>query len=372
MSDSRSTAKNNLLDDMLGDFLDESDQLIAQLNENLLQLDEWVQTLGADHHERCEENLLNEMFRAAHSLKGLSGMLGLSDINQLTHKIENVFDAASQDQLTFTRDVTDLIFMGVDQLVAMVGLLKEPGGEPVDCDAVLESIRRILQKAGAERKLGTQADAQQAFDAGLGDVWRRHRSTAPRTLRTPNTSHSDTVSVHSLADPLEDSKTTSNIPQKYLSMFVDEADASLEGLSSGLLALEGGHGRECAPTPPRDRAQGQRLSRVRGLESPRQAGTLHGGLAGRSRVVRRDARSSRSRRVTQVHRRAAAAHRGLEKWRRPARSAGAVGQLRCCAARGRGLAAAGTNVCRSRDVPARPDVRHAESSIDLRKAYQVG
>ena len=34
------------------------------------------------------------MFRSAHSLKGLSAMLGLTDINHLTHKIENVFDAA--------------------------------------------------------------------------------------------------------------------------------------------------------------------------------------------------------------------------------------------------------------------------------------
>ncbi|MHB8974731.1 MAG: chemotaxis protein CheA [Pirellulaceae bacterium] len=236
MSDPRSTAKNNLLDDMLGDFLDESDQHIAQLNKNLLQLDEWVQTLGADHHERCEENLLNEMFRAAHSLKGLSGMLGLNDINQLTHKIENVFDAARQDQLTFTRDVTDLIFMGVDQLVAMVELLKEPGGEPVDCDAVLEAIRRILQKAGAERKLGTQADAQRVFDVEPVGI------QAPTTTAATETA-SETASAPP-ADPLEGLQDDANIPQKYLSMFVDEAEVSLEGLSSGLLALEGGHGIE--------------------------------------------------------------------------------------------------------------------------------
>ena len=109
------------------------------------------------------------MFRSAHSLKGLSAMLGLTDINHLTHKIENVFDAAHHDQLSITPDVTELMFMGLDQLTAMVGLLKEPGGEPVDCDAVLEAIRRMLQTAGAEKKQTTQADAERAMASATGE-----------------------------------------------------------------------------------------------------------------------------------------------------------------------------------------------------------
>jgi len=107
MSDSQPETKNELLDSLLGDFLDESDQLLTQLNANMLQLDEWVQALDEDHHHRCDDGLLNEMFRAAHSLKGLSAMLGLTDINHLTHKIENVFDAARHDELSITRDVTE-------------------------------------------------------------------------------------------------------------------------------------------------------------------------------------------------------------------------------------------------------------------------
>ncbi|MHB8864231.1 MAG: Hpt domain-containing protein, partial [Pirellulaceae bacterium] len=232
MSDSPSAANKNLLDDLLGDFLDESDQLLAQLNKNLLQLDEWVQALDAEHHERCDETLMNEMFRAAHSLKGLSGMLGLSDINQLTHKIENVFDAARQDQLIITRDVTDLVFMGVDQLIAMVGLLKEPGGEPVDCEVVLNAIRRVLQKAGAEKKLGTQADAQHFFEAEAP-------GGPPAPEMPPGATDMPAAEPALPLDSLEGVKDEANIPEKYLSMFVDEAEASLEGLTRGLMALEG-------------------------------------------------------------------------------------------------------------------------------------
>ena len=56
MSNSQPCAKNDLLDELLGDFLDESDQLLATLSENLLQLDEWVQrtarTSGNDARRR--------------------------------------------------------------------------------------------------------------------------------------------------------------------------------------------------------------------------------------------------------------------------------------------------------------------------------
>ncbi len=98
MSDSEAMVRDEMFDSLLGDFLDESGQLLDQLNDNLLQLDEWVQALDEDHKQRCDDELMNEMFRSAHSLKGLSAMLGLSDINHLTHKVENVFDAARKDE----------------------------------------------------------------------------------------------------------------------------------------------------------------------------------------------------------------------------------------------------------------------------------
>ena len=107
MSDSASAPQDDLLSAMLGDFLDESGQLLAELNDRMLQLDEWVRALGDDHREPCDSELLNDMFRAAHSLKGLSGMLGLEDVYTLTHKIENVFDAARRNELTVNADVTE-------------------------------------------------------------------------------------------------------------------------------------------------------------------------------------------------------------------------------------------------------------------------
>ncbi len=220
MSDSLQDSQNDLLESLLGDFLDESDQLLTQLNENLLQLDEWVQALDADHGETCDAELLNEMFRAAHSIKGLSGMMGLTDINTLTHKIENVFDAARNDQLTVNRDVVDLAFMGVDQLTALVELLKDPDGDPVDCDTVLEGIRQLLRSAGAEKKQSSQADAENA----LSDL-----PSAP---------------IPEIPDPLEDLHDETDISEKYVAIFIDETETGLDELSATLLALEGEEGSQ--------------------------------------------------------------------------------------------------------------------------------
>ena len=77
---------------------------------------------------QCDPALLNEMFRSAHSLKGLSAMLGLTDINNLTHKIENVFDAARKNELAVNGDVTELVFMGLDQLTAPDRPIERAGG----------------------------------------------------------------------------------------------------------------------------------------------------------------------------------------------------------------------------------------------------
>ena len=245
MSDSPPDIQDDLLSSLLSDFLDESDQLLAQLNENLLQLDTWAESLDEDHHQRCDEDLLNEMFRAAHSLKGLSAMLGLSDINHLTHKIENVFDAARKDELTINGDVVDLMFLGLDQLTALVELLKEPDGDPVDCDAVLEGIRQLLQSAGVERARTSQADAEQALAMHAPDAPESSAPDAPVESppdRTdPGPPDSDGAPE---TDPLADVTDEEEISDRYLSIFIDETELSLDDLTGTLLALEDGGERD--------------------------------------------------------------------------------------------------------------------------------
>lgn len=236
MSDSESVVRDELFDSMLGDFLDESGQLLDRLNENLLQLDEWVRSLGDDHRQRCDEELLNEMFRSAHSLKGLSAMLGLGDVNNLTHRIENVFDAARKDDLVVDGNVVEMMFQGVDRLVSLVGALKEPDTEPVECDSVIESICRLLQTAGVERRQSSQEDAERALSS-----IRDEAATESAPGASQDASRNDPAPA---ADPFENLEDEAEISDKYCSIFIDETEQSLNGLTEMLLALEGEGSRE--------------------------------------------------------------------------------------------------------------------------------
>ena len=261
MSNSEPVARDEFFDSLLGDFLDESGQLLDRLNENLLQLDDWVRSLADGHQQRCDDELMNEMFRSAHSLKGLSGMLGLGDINGLTHKVENVFDAARKDELVIDGDVVELMFQAVDRLVSLVDVLREPDTEAVECESVIRSIGELLQRAGADRGQTSQEDAERALREELAALaGQATEETTPgpveeSTDATPNepstpvalTSSDEmpsatvTPTVRDFFENLEDE----HDPQsKYLSIFIDETELSLDNLTETLLTLEGGSNLE--------------------------------------------------------------------------------------------------------------------------------
>ncbi len=253
MSDTEAVARDEFFESLLGDFLDESGQLLDQLNENLLQLDDWVRALDENHAERCDDDLMNGMFRSAHSLKGLSAMLGLADINDLTHKVENVFDAARKDELFISGDCVELMFQAVDRLVAMVDALKDPDGGPVCCGEVLEGIGSLLQTAGVERKQSSQADAENALadlvdnapepDPEPAADGEQSASTPERTEQTVAPPVEEI-----LVDPFAEIQNEEEISTKYLGIFIDETEMAIDSLTETLLALEGGGDRDSIST----------------------------------------------------------------------------------------------------------------------------
>ncbi len=277
MSSWDAAQKDELFESLLGDFLDESGELLQRLNDNLLELDEHVRNLEAEEQQvDVEADLLNEMFRAAHSLKGLSAMLGLDQINSLTHRIENVFDAARRNELALTPDVVELVFQAVDRVAALVELLRDPEGEPVDCEPIIESIQKVLRAAGAERQHLTGAAAQKAAEAAAaeghaesadgsepeqvsqaeppaGQVEQVEEATpepAADSARQPaadqppaspadaNNETGSSPAAEPQEDPFEGIEDEAEIDGKYLTIFIDEAELTLDQFCETLLACE--------------------------------------------------------------------------------------------------------------------------------------
>lgn len=259
-------ARDEFVDSLLGDFLDESTQLLERLNENLLQLDAWVRSLAEGQSARCEDSLMNDMFRSAHSIKGLSAMLGLHEINHLTHKIENVFDAARRDELPITVDVVELMFQATDRLSAQVEGLRTPESPAVDCSAVISGIQCLFSATGTERKQTTQADAERALSEELTVLAREAAELDAQQVATTSTiAFEPRVDVNSeqtaktaqvafartgatlmpaLQDLFAGVADDTQVPTKYLSIFIDETELALDDLTEGLLAVECDDGRD--------------------------------------------------------------------------------------------------------------------------------
>ncbi len=91
-------------------FIEESKEHLQACNEHLLELEK----------NPTDISIVNEVFRSAHTLKGMSATMGYEDIANLTHKMENVLDEIRNLRLQVTPELLDVVFIAVDQLEEMV------------------------------------------------------------------------------------------------------------------------------------------------------------------------------------------------------------------------------------------------------------
>ncbi|MBA4106483.1 MAG: hypothetical protein C0485_12060 [Pirellula sp.] len=230
---------DQLMDDILGDFLDESTELLQALNARLLQLDEFTQLPDETRPSHPCPDLLNEMFRAAHSLKGLSGMLRLDNVNGLTHRMENLLDAARNLELTITAETVDVFFKAVDRLEAMIDALRAEEEDAGDSQEVIEAIERMLAREGVLKQQASAEEIARRFAQGMAEA------SAPAVAETPTPSvavEAAAVPVATLPvvdandDPLADVRDDEDVPPKYLAIFLDESEMTLDDLSETLVA----------------------------------------------------------------------------------------------------------------------------------------
>lgn len=118
-------------------FLDESGEHLQRLNELLLELEK----------EPGNKDLLNEIFRIAHTLKGMSATMGFDSMAELTHQMEDVLDKLRNDELEPSPDIVDILFECLDTLEAMVDEIGDTGKCSVDASSIIDRLRRF---AGAE------------------------------------------------------------------------------------------------------------------------------------------------------------------------------------------------------------------------------
>src|SRR3990172_2033406 len=91
-------------------FVDEAMESIAEIEDGLLQLEKNPE----------DRELINTVFRAAHTIKGSSGSIGLGDISRFTHAVEEVLDSVRQGRLDAGKECITVILSASDLIKEMV------------------------------------------------------------------------------------------------------------------------------------------------------------------------------------------------------------------------------------------------------------
>lgn len=114
-------------------FIDESKEHLQTINEQLLELEKAPEDMS----------IVNEIFRSAHTLKGMSATMGFEDLANLTHQMENVLDGIRNHKITVTSEILDVVFQAVDHLEAMITSIAEGGDGKRDVEEIVEQLKRI-------------------------------------------------------------------------------------------------------------------------------------------------------------------------------------------------------------------------------------
>mgnify|MGYP002647868305 CR=1 FL=1 len=133
-------------------FIDETKEHLQNLNELLLVLEK----------EPEDKATINEIFRAAHSLKGMAGTMGYKRMQNLTHNMENVFSEIRNDKMKVTASLVDTLFQCLDALEAYLSNIQETSDEGTeDNEAIIKLLNEFLATEGNIAPQ-TQTEAQPA------------------------------------------------------------------------------------------------------------------------------------------------------------------------------------------------------------------
>ena len=132
-------------------FIDESSEHIQTLSDCIMTLEQ----------EPENKDTINEIFRAAHSLKGMAGTMGFKRMQHLTHDMENVFQEVRSDKIKVDSSMIDLLFKCLDAIDSYVENIKSTSDEGTDDnEVIIKELNDFIAKANGQ-PVSKQAEAQE-------------------------------------------------------------------------------------------------------------------------------------------------------------------------------------------------------------------
>lgn len=120
--------------DLLNIFFEESEEHLQSLNENVLILEQ----------NPTDMDVVGEIFRSAHTFKGMSASMEFTEMADLTHKMENVLDEIRHGNIVVNADIIDVVFECIDNLEKMVADVQQGGMGNIDVVVTKQKLEALL------------------------------------------------------------------------------------------------------------------------------------------------------------------------------------------------------------------------------------
>lgn len=141
------------LQEIMEDFLIEAFEMNEQLDQDLVELE----------HNPEDLNLLNRIFRVAHTIKGSSSFLNLNILTHLTHNMEDVLNRARKGEIKITPDIMDVVLRSIDLMKTLLVTIRDTGsdtnnGKENEIEEVVKKLQAITSQnlEGAKETSGTK------------------------------------------------------------------------------------------------------------------------------------------------------------------------------------------------------------------------
>lgn len=121
---------NDDMQELVQDFLVETNEIIENLDHDLVELES----------NQNDLELLNKIFRGAHTMKGSSSFLGFNKLAELTHHAEDILNKLRKGEMVVTREIMDTLLEFVDKTKQIISDI-ENGTDNTDCTSVIEDLK---------------------------------------------------------------------------------------------------------------------------------------------------------------------------------------------------------------------------------------
>ena len=172
---------NDDMQELVQDFLVETNEIIENLDHDLVELES----------NQNDLELLNKIFRGAHTMKGSSSFLGFNKLAELTHHAEDILNKLRKGEMVVTREIMDTLLEFVDKTKQIISDI-ENGTDTTDCSSVIEDLKLASEGKLTSKTKNNKSAAQAAAPAAQVPATAPKPQTAPKKQEAPKVVHQAT------------------------------------------------------------------------------------------------------------------------------------------------------------------------------------